>query len=204
MDLALFDFDGTITTREVFPDFMYLAVSWPRLTVGKVLLAPLIVGYRLGWVSGSTVRAAIVRFGFSGTSLQSLQTHGTVFAETFLPGVIRPGALERIAWHKARGDTVVVVSGALDVYLDHWCKAHDLELICSALEHRDGRLTGRYLGAQCVRREKARLVRERYDLSAYSRIHAYGDTPEDHELLAIAHERYYRWQLMAGPPHAVP
>ena len=194
MNLALFDFDGTITSREMFPDFIHRAVAPRRLAWGKVLLAPLVMGYRLGVVPGTVVRAAIVRLGFSGVSLAAVEAHGLAFAESVLPKVVRPEAMERIAWHQSRGDTVVVVSGAFDVYLAHWCKGHGLGLVCSALEHRDGVLTGRYRGAQCVRREKATRVRRAYDLARYPRIYAYGDTREDLDLLALAHERYYRWQ----------
>lgn len=194
MNLALFDFDGTITTREMMPDFMIAAVPPLRLAVGRVLLAPLVVGYKLGLVSGRVVRAVIVRFGFTGVSEAVLAEAGRRFARDVLPGVLRPQAMERIAWHQAQGDTVVVVSGALDVYLSHWCAAHGLPLVCSSLEVRDGTMTGRYAGPQCVRAEKARRVAEHYDLSGYARVYAYGDTPEDHDLLALAHHRYYRWQ----------
>jgi HAD superfamily phosphoserine phosphatase-like hydrolase len=100
--------------------------------------------------------------------------------------------MERIAAHRANGDVVVVVSGAYDVYLKHWCTTHGLDLIASTLEVRDGRLTGRYLGAQNVLAEKARRVRERYDLATYREIHAHGDTPEDEGLLALAQRRFYR------------
>ena len=55
-------------------------------------------------------------------------------------------------------------------------------------------LTGRYQGRQCVLEEKVRRVRERYDLTRFSALHAYGDTPEDRPLLAIASTKYYRWQ----------
>ena len=194
VNLALFDFDGTITTREMLPAFMHLSVAPRRLALGKVLLAPLIVGYKLGFVPGTIVRAAIVRFGFSGVPLAKLEDHGLSFAQSALPPVVRPEAIERINWHKSQGDTVVVVSGAFDVYLRHWCHEHHVRLICSSLEHRDGILTGRYLGRQCVREEKARRVREEFDLSMYRRIYAYGDTREDLGLLALAHERYYRWE----------
>jgi len=61
------------------------------------------------------------------------------------------------------------------------------------------RSTGRYAGAQCVNEEKVRRVRERFDLSHFATIHAYGDTPEDEALLALAHRRWYRWQERAGP-----
>ena len=65
MDLALFDFDGTITTHETMPAFVRATVSRPRLVVGSVLLWPLIIGYPRGLVSGSRVRAAIVRIAYT-------------------------------------------------------------------------------------------------------------------------------------------
>lgn len=197
MNLALFDFDGTITTREMFPDFVRAAVAPRRLAVGKVLLAPLVVGYRLGVVSGSVVRAAIVKFGFTGMPSAQFEEHCRRFSEQVLPTALRPEAMERIAWHKAQGDIVVVVSGAFDGYLARWCAQQQLDCICSVLEQVDGVLTGRYEGAQCVGAEKARRVRERYDLTAYPVIYAYGDTKEDRHLLALADRKVYRWRGLA-------
>lgn len=197
MNLALFDFDGTITTREMFPDFMYFAVPPTRLAIGKVVLSPLVIGYKLGVVSGSLVRAGVVGFGFRGLAENQLKQLGKDFSDTVLPGVIRPQALEKIQWHKAQGDTVVVVSGALDVYLSHWCRQHELELICSRLEVRGGALTGRYDGEQCVRNEKPRRIAERFDLDSYPVVYAYGDTKEDLEMLGIASRKFYRWKEVA-------
>lgn len=196
MNLALFDFDGTITTREMFPDFIRFAVAPRRIAYGRVLLAPLILGYKIGIVSGVVVRAAIIRVGFSGVPLATLETDGRNFARSVLPSVVRPAALDRINRHKSQGDTVVVVSGALDVYLHHWCSAHQIYCLCSSLAHKDGILTGRYAGPQCVSEEKARRVRKEYDLTRYRRIYAYGDTMEDLQLLALAHERYYQWRQL--------
>jgi HAD superfamily phosphoserine phosphatase-like hydrolase len=107
--------------------------------------------------------------------------------------------MERIAWHKAQGHKVVVVSGGLDVYLSPWCNEHGLELMCSSLQHRQGVLTGRFLGRQCVLSEKVRRVREGHDLSAYATVYAYGDTPEDRDLLGIATRPYYQWQEIGVP-----
>lgn len=192
MNLALFDFDGTITTREMLPDFLYYSVPKSRLMVGKILLAPLLAGYRIGWVSGSVLRRAIVWLGYARAPFDAYARKGRTFADEMLPGVLRPEVMQRIRWHQSQGDQVVVVSGAFDIYLTHWCRQHGLDLICSSLEHRDGFLTGRYLGPQCVRSEKARRVRERYDLTRYAEIYAYGDTVEDEDLLAIAHRKFYQ------------
>ena len=74
------------------------------------------------------------------------------YAAGVLPGRVRPAALERIEWHRSRGDDVVVVSGSLDVYLKPWCAALGLECICTTLEERDGTLTGKYVRRRLFRR----------------------------------------------------
>lgn len=197
MNLALFDFDGTITTREMFRPFIEFSVSPRRRALGGIVLGPMVAGYKLGWVRPNLMRAAAIYVGLRGVLEADAFACGAAFARDVLPGVLRDEALERIAWHKARGDRVVVVSGGLDVYLFHWCRTHELELLCSRLESRDGRLTGRYRGDQCVNAEKARRVRAVYDLGAYPVVYAYGDTPEDRDLLQVAHRRYFQWQEVA-------
>lgn len=198
MNLALFDFDGTITTREMFPDFMRFAVTPRRLACGKVLLAPFIAGYRLGIVPGNAVRAGIVGFGFRGVPVEHLRLAGEAFASDIIAGALRANAMERIHWHQAQGDRVAVVSGSLEAYLSPWCKQHGLELICSRLAATNGVLSGRYLGEQCVGKEKVRRIRECYAPEDYAAVYAYGDTHEDDEMLAMADHGYFRWEATTG------
>ena len=87
---------------------------------------------------------------------------------------------------------MVVVSGSLDAYLAPWCESVGVERICTELEVRSGRLTGRYCRGDCSGPTKTLLIRERYDLTRYSVIYAYGNTEEDREMLELAHRRYYR------------
>ena len=195
MDLALFDFDGTITDRETFGPFVEAAVPRRRLAIGKCVLALLVIGYRLGLVPGTVVRAAVVRVGFSGLRVAALESTAEAFANDVLPTLLRPEALRRIDWHRQRGDRIIVVSGAFDLYLQPWCRRQGLELLCSVLDVRDGHLTGHYRGRQCVGAEKVHRVRQACDLASFRRSHAYGDTREDLELLSLAHDRYYRWVL---------
>lgn len=194
MILALFDFDGTITTRETMPDFIRYSVSRRRLLLGQIILAPLVIGYKFGFISGSLVRRVIVRFAYTGMSRENLSVLGKGFATGYLPKVLREEAMQRIMWHKRNGHKVVIVSGGLDPYLAPWCKKHGVELLCSSLEHRNGRLTGHYKGEQCVLAEKARRVCESYKLELFSAVYAYGDTQEDNDMLSIATNPYYRWQ----------
>lgn len=199
--LALFDFDGTLTTRELMPDFMRFAVPKHRLVLGYVTLWPLIAGYKLGWVSGLLVRRAIVWMGFRGMPDSELEQLGRRFAAEIIPAMLRPEMMAKIAWHRAQGHRLVVVSGALDVYLRHWCEAHDLALVCSRLAVRDGRLTGSYEGHQCVRAEKVRRLGELVALDQFGPVYAYGDTDEDLDLLALGDFAFMRGEPYIAPGH---
>ena len=198
MTLALFDFDGTLTTHETMPVFVRRSVSPRRLLFGQLALAPLIIGYKLRLVSGLLVRKAIVRVGYRGVPVSVLEEAGEAFARDYLPGVLRPEAMQRLDWHRERGHRVVVVSGGLDVYLAPWCQSQGLELVCSALEQVDGALTGNYLGHQCVLGEKVRRLRAACDLQAYETIYAYGDTPEDIPMLELATHAYFNGRPWPG------
>ncbi|UNK42184.1 HAD-IB family hydrolase [Luteimonas sp. S4-F44] len=191
-DLALFDFDGTITTRETFPDLLVAATPRWRRIVGRVLLAPIVIAYRLGLLSGIRTRAALVRYAFSGLPAAHVAAAGAMLAATRLPALVRPRMQARIDWHRARGDTVVVVSGNLDLMLAPWCAAQGVALLCSTLEQVDGRLTGRYAGAQCAGDEKAKRVHAAYPREAFAQVYAYGDTDEDLALLRIADHVIWR------------
>jgi phosphatidylglycerophosphatase C len=79
MNLALFDFDGTITQKETFADFMRFAVSRRRRLLGAIVFLSMWIGYKLGVVSGNRIRASLVRFGFRGVPAEHVQAKGGSF-----------------------------------------------------------------------------------------------------------------------------
>jgi len=199
LNLALFDFDGTITSKDSFAPFVQASAKPSRALAGRILLLPLIVAYRAGVISASATRSRVCAFGFRGRSEAEIRNAGVTFATERLPGTIRAHALERIRWHREQKDLVVVVSAALDVYLKPWCDSHGLDVICTELDSVNGILTGKYRGGDCVGREKARRIVSRYDLSSFEIVFAYGDTTEDADMLALAHRRFFRWQEISEP-----
>ena len=190
--LALFDFDGTITTHDTWTPFMRFATPTARLVAGQLLLAPVFVGYRTGVMSASTGRQIAARVAFRGRQASILRQRGADYAATILPQAIRPKAIERIEWHRSQGHDIVVVSASLDVYLGPWCESRGLEYICTTLEERDGRLTGMCVHGDCSGPRKVTRIRERYDLAGYAHVYAYGDTADDREMLALAHTKCFQ------------
>jgi phosphatidylglycerophosphatase C len=200
MNLALFDFDGTITVGDTFSPFLRFAVRPSRVLLGGFLVAPFVVAYRLGLISAARARPVVARVSFQGEQSNAVRALGRRYATDVLPTSLRPEALDRLQWHRQQRDTVVVVSASLDVYLAPWCDAMGVEYICTELEEHNGSLTGRYRQGDCSGRAKALRVRERYDLSRYSVIYAYGDTSDDREMLDLAHRKYYRGVEVESAP----
>jgi len=193
VNLALFDFDGTLTWKDSFTAFIVRTAGTSRLLAGTLRLAPLIARHYLGHAPGPQLRAGMVRHAFAGRRFDEVRDLGERFAACVLPGMIRPRALERLHWHQHRGDRVVVVSASLSFYLAPWCQQQQTDLLCSDLEQRDGFLTGVYAGEDCAGAEKARRVCESYPLESYQDIYAYGDSGEDAALLGLANRPFFRW-----------
>lgn len=194
MQLALFDFDGTITYGDSFIPFLRLAAGRARTVAALAALAPLIAGYRSGWVGGSLMRQAVALAVLSGCSEERIRKLGSRFHLETLRRSVRPQAEQRLSWHLANGHEVYVVSASLDFYLEPWCKERGIGLICNRIQTRAGRLTGFYEGTDCCGPEKAKRVQQRLALHRFSKIYAYGDTADDDELLALAQERSRQWK----------
>lgn len=195
MNLALFDFDGTITTCDTFTPFMKFSIPKLRFYSGIVVLFPYLILYSLNLISASSMRQKVVYMGLKNLPKSYLDKMGKNFCNNFLAHQIREVALEKINHHLSVGDKVIVVSASLDTYLKPWCERMGVDLICTCLETNDkGVLTGRYFQGDCSGIEKANRIKNRVDLDSYQKIYAYGDTKEDLEMLSLAHEKYYQWQ----------
>ena len=172
---------------------MRLAVKPARQTFGRILLVPAYAKYKCGMMPVGRMRESAIRVGLSGERAEDVRELGRQYARDTLPAVVRPCATERLAWHQSQGDDVVVVSASLSVYLSPWCDDRRIAVICTTLEERDGLLTGKCVGGDCSGDEKVRRVLMRYSPSQYDAVYAYGDTPDDQPLLALAKHKYYCW-----------
>ncbi|MCD7097363.1 HAD family hydrolase [Stenotrophomonas sp. MMGLT7] len=196
MQLALFDFDNTLTTCDTYSRFLRQVATPAQLARARWTVGPWLLGYRAGVLSARAIRARVTRVVFGGRAVEQIAAQARDYAEQVLPGLLDPKMMQRLQWHRAQGHEVALVSASIDLYLQPWCARQGLGLICNRLEHRDGTFSGRYAAIDCGP-HKARLVRERYDLGRYERVHAYGDSSEDRPMLALAHERWYRGRRVA-------
>jgi len=73
-------------------------------------------------------------------------------------------------------------------------RSKGIKWVCSELETKNNKLTGRYVSGDCSLENKASAIKRKVNLSDFKTIYAYGDTAEDMPMLALAHEKYFNWQ----------
>lgn len=190
--LALFDFDGTITDRDTFLDFIRWTTPAPRLLLGLLRCLPAVLAWKLGIISRQRGKEAVMRVFFGGQTVDAFNRRCLDYAAQRLPAVLRPGALAAIAAHRDNGDRVIVVSASPENWIAPWCAAQGIELIATPLAVVEGRIGGDIAGHNCHGPEKVRRVAEFLDLTDYHPVHAYGDSSGDREMLAIADEAHFR------------
>lgn len=196
MQLALFDFDGTLTSKDMYSRFLSYRLSWHRQIWGRCALAPFYLAYKAGWLSGPQLRLWATFFTTVGRMRREVSEAGQTFANHEIPQYYLAWAMDRLRWHQAQGHQVVIVSASMDAYLQPWCQAQGVDLLCSELAGKT-RLTGRYRAGDCTNAAKAEKVRAHYDLASYQRIYAYGNTDEDLDMLALADEGYMNAELIS-------
>lgn len=190
--IAFFDFDGTITTRDTFPEIIKFQKDKRSFYMGFILNAPLLVGYKLGIIPNDIAKQKILKYFFEGMDEETFQRNCDAFADKKLSSLIRPEALMEIRKLKKDGTEVVIVSASAGNWIRKWSDSYGLELISTSLEIKNGLITGRIEGRNCHGEEKVRRIRERWNLDDFDEVYAYGDSEGDKPMLALATKSFYK------------
>ena len=190
--LALFDLDGTLTHGDTMLAFIRHRLGAVKFMGMLFVAGSMDVLGKIGIVPADAGKKRLMRKAFTDAKVSDVAKDAERFAREEMPGMMRHGALERVRWHLLEGHRVIVVSASCGAWLRPWCEANGVELIATELETRDGHYTGALSTPNCKAEEKVRRLRETVDLRAYGSIHAYGDTPSDRSMLAVATDPYYK------------
>jgi len=192
VEIAFFDFDGTISFRDTLFDFIRYSRGNREFAAGMAILLPGLLRFKCGRISAAHAKEMVLSHFFRGMTATDFSRAAHRYALERLPGIVRPGALARIRSHQEKTHTVVVVSAAIDQWLAPWCGEYGIHLLATGLEYRHNRITGRLKGPNCNGPEKVIRIRQKFDLTRYTTIHAYGDSAGDREMLAMADAPNFR------------
>jgi phosphatidylglycerophosphatase C len=185
--VAAFDFDGTLTRRDSLLPFVARVATWPRTLAVAARVSPRLGLASMGRADRDDAKARFLTPLLRGRLHSEVSARGVAYGDTLVDRAIRPEMRARVAWHRAQGHEVVIVSASLDVYLDRVGQLLDVQgVLCTRLEiDDDGRCTGRMLGGNCRGSRKAERLRD-YLGELPVELWAYGDSGGDTEMLAMA------------------
>lgn len=189
--LVLFDFDGTLTTRDTLFEFCRFHAGSFKFMYGLLILMPILVGQKLKLISAQRAKEIFLNHFIGGQTITQFNMVCQKFTHR-LANLIRSKAMLAIEDYRKQNARIIIVSASPENWILPWAKRYDLEVIATRLLIENGRVTGRIRGENCNGEEKVKRIREILNTSDYSKIVAFGDSKGDLPMLSLAHQKFFK------------
>ncbi len=144
MAIAIFDFDGTIISRDSLPDFLIqacgrkaflLRLPWIILLKGAALT---------GILSTHRAKELVISSFLRGMKTEDFQQACLEYASR-IPAFVYPAALEEIRRHQEEGNKIAIISASMPDWIRPWAQTVGIRFVeGTGLEVREQTLTGRF------------------------------------------------------------
>jgi len=189
--IAVFDFDGTISFKDSFFDFIRFTHGDARLIGCVILNIPFISLYSVGLYPSYKLKQRFFSYFYKGSGQEIMERKGREYCEKRIDKIIYPGAKKRIAWHHSQGHKIYLLTASSGLWLGEWCKINGISIIGTEFEVVEGKYTGRIAGKNCKGKEKARRLQTEVDLSNSVETYGYGDSKSDKHFLALVSKPFH-------------
>ncbi|MBT5934579.1 HAD family hydrolase [Sulfurimonas sp.] len=190
MILALFDFDGTLTTKDSLGEFVKYAVGSRTYYLKLLLFFPIFILYKTKIMDNSYAKQLFFRLYFSGIHENSFKKLALRYSDEKLPTILNQEIYKKFLSHIENGDRVLVVSASMRCWLEPFTSKHNVELLSTELEFINTQFSGRFSTKNCHGEEKLSRIKKHLNLDEYDAIYAYGDSSGDKQMLEIADFAY--------------
>lgn len=187
MNLALFDFDGTLTTKDSLGEFLKYKISKSQYSLNMMRFLPYFLLWQSRIISNSKAKEKLFSIFYKGMDEAEFKKRSFGFSMEILDNIIHHERFVAMKKHKQMGDRVVVVSASMQCWLQPWCEKNSVELLCTELEFKDGKFTGRFATKNCHGIEKVNRINALLNPKIYPTVYAYGDSSGDDAMLELAH-----------------
>lgn len=198
-EIFVFDFDGTITTKDTFALFLRYYAGNAAWLVNIARLLPTFIAYKLGRIDRHAVKKAVISRFFTGKAAEDVETTARQFAQDVIPTLIRPLALERLeallADPKCGPESLYICSASIGPYLREWAGSvgvHKEHVMATELHVVNERITGELRGYNVWGENKTRRISDQFAPHSVKIKEAYGDTRGDQEMLHAAEASFFR------------
>ena len=192
-EITVFDFDGTITTKDTFALFLRYYAGTPKWLAKILILLPIFSAYGLKIVDRNTVKIHVIRRFFKNAVKDRLDAKAEQFAHDVIPGLIRPQAQACLDKKKSNPESLYICSASIAPYLRAWGRTQNItNILATELDSDGNRYTGEIKGWNIWGEGKVRRILAEFAPNQVRIMEAYGDSRGDRELLHAAKASYYR------------
>lgn len=190
--IAFFDFDGTITNRDIFWDYLFYRLKTGLSPKKLIYSFPFFALYLIKVLNNEKAKQLIFSQLFKGESVRFFKSTVQKYYETNFKIRLKKDALTQILWHKNSMHQVYIVTANFDLIVQQFAKEQSIGLISTQLDIENDTITGKFASPNCYGIEKVNRIKKAVrNLNSFTKIYAYGDSKGDREMLALATDPYF-------------
>lgn len=190
--IAIFDFDGTLTTKDTLLEFIKFVCGIKAFYIGFLLHSPLLIWMKLGIYPNWKAKQKVFSWFFKGMPYTTFAKYGENFAKV-VKTMMKETTLDILRKHQSEGADIYVISASVDEWVRPFCTLLGVKDVIATQIETDskGMLTGRFASPNCYGKEKVRRFLEAEPSRSEYYLYAYGDSRGDKEIISFADNGFY-------------
>ena len=183
--IALFDLDGTLTTRDTFLPFLWFYARRQR-KVWPLLVSPFVIAaYLLKLITDRSAKQLMIKAFVGGDQELTVESEAFEFTRRWVTQHLNDLGMEKLREHQGGGDRVIMVSASPDIYVPIIARELGIhEVLCTKVQRHEGRVLGSIVGPNCKRQAKVEFLTAHLNADQPpAKSYAYGDSRHDLPML---------------------
>ena len=185
--IAVFDLDGTLTTKDTLLEFIKFVCGVPRFYWGFLLFCPILILMKLHLFPNWKAKQMFFSHFYKGWEYNDFKAKGQLFANE-IEKMENRKMLEKLNDHLNHSDVVYVISASIFEWVQPWCEKIGVSRVLATQIEVDanGIISGRFATKNCYGKEKVRRLLEVEPERRSYILYAYGDSRGDKEMIAFS------------------
>lgn len=191
--IVVFDFDGTITTKDSFNEFLIYRFGYVKFFRVLIFNSFHIIMYLLKRKTNAEMKSKLFKYFYKNTSYEEYKKDCTSFSKNKLNEIIRPSVLKKIHDYEKAKIKMVILTASFKEWIEPWAKKNGFEkVIATKFEVKDSLIIGTIKEKNsCHAENKVNMLLSEYqNLEQYYLI-AYGDSKSDLYFMNLADEKHF-------------
>lgn len=190
--IAAFDFDNTLISKDTLMHFTSYCFGIKKLLTGMLVLSPILLLNKLGFISSDRAKAKFLSFYFKGMKIGEYLGKCDSYSRE-IEKHIQKEAIDKLNWHRQMGHKIVIVSASIEDWIKPWAIKNEIDLVISTkIEIRNKEVSGNLSSPNCSGAEKVKRFLEQFPSKDEYQLYVYGDSKGDKELLQIADFPFFK------------